>query len=175
MRRFMAGRRRGKGRRSPAAVYLRPPGALGELVFLTQCTRCGKCIEACLGGALKAARGDEWPGVGRQTPVLNPFDTPCNLCLHCIDACPTGALRHVQPSEVRMGTAQVNRRVCLNRKRPGRCANCIGACPFGKEVFQLKQAVPRIRAERCTGCGLCIAVCAVQPPAITMRRRPDTI
>jgi MauM/NapG family ferredoxin protein len=175
LRWFRAGRRRGKRRWSPATVYLRPPGALGELVFLTQCTRCGKCIEACTSGGLKLARGDEWPDVGRQTPVLNPFDTPCNLCLRCIDACPTGALRYVRPSEVRMGTAQVNQRLCLNRKRPGRCSNCIDICPFGSELFQFKQTMPRIRTERCTGCGLCVAACAVHPPAITIRRRPDTI
>jgi ferredoxin-type protein NapG len=46
----------------------RPPGALDEFDFLTKCTRCDKCIQACPENAiLKAGPG---AGLALNTPFL---------------------------------------------------------------------------------------------------------
>ena len=71
---------------------LRPPGALDEFDFLTKCTRCEKCIEACPQQAL--VKGGPDKGLGLNAPYFDPRAMPCFLCtdLPCIPACPDEAL-----------------------------------------------------------------------------------
>jgi len=70
------------------AHLIRPPGALDELSFLSACTRCDKCIEACPQDAL--IKADAKTGLAVGTPHIDPRRTPCFLCteLPCITACP---------------------------------------------------------------------------------------
>ena len=60
------------------AHLIRPPGALDELSFLSSCTRCDKCIEACPQDAL--IKADAKTGLAIGSPHIDPRRTPCFLC-----------------------------------------------------------------------------------------------
>lgn len=170
---------------------LRPPGALDEFAFLTACTRCEKCIEACPQQALVKAGPSA--GLGLNAPFLEPRSMPCFLCtdLPCITACPEGALvwptvRIVDgvdlrgPEAVRIGLAEVNPDLCLTYPREGReaeaCQVCVDRCPYPGVAIRMVEAAegpahPFVVEDRCTGCGLCMFGCPTQAPAITVKVR----
>lgn len=170
---------------------LRPPGALEEFAFLTACTRCDKCIEACPQDALLKAGPSA--GLALNTPYLEPRAMPCFLCteLPCVTACPEGALRWPRltlpdgtelegPRAVRMGLAEVDPERCLTyggRTRPGEaCAVCVDRCPYpGVAIRAVADEAgvlhPQVLEEACTGCGLCVFGCPTPQPAIRVAVR----
>lgn len=167
----------------------RPPGALEEFAFLTACTRCDKCIEACPQDALLKAGPSA--GLGLNTPYLEPRSMPCFLCteLPCITACEDGALRWPKllgpegdplegPVAVRMGLAVVDPERCLTHpgaeRAPEACQVCLDRCPYpGVALRMVDQAEgparPQVLEAGCTGCGLCVFGCPTPQPAITVR------
>jgi len=171
---------------------LRPPGALNELVFLTACTRCDKCIQACPQGSL--VRAPATAGIAMGTPQLIPRAMPCFLCeaLPCIKACPEKALEWPKlktedgaliegPEAVRIGVAHVKTSRCLTFETPSRqaerCRACIDRCPYpGKAIAlriygQSRIPHPEVIEEGCTGCGLCEFGCPAPQPGIIVRNR----
>src|SRR6185295_4881369 len=58
--------------------YVRPPGALPEMGFLTACTRCGACAPVCPVQAIKTVTPDG--GLAAGTPYLEPEQQPCIAC-----------------------------------------------------------------------------------------------
>lgn len=173
---------------------LRPPGALDELAFLTACTRCDKCKEACPQDAIMKAGPRH--GLALGTPYVDPRVMPCFLCtdLPCIPACPDGALiwpRVVRaeldplegPPAVRMGMARVKASLCLTHAREERealaCRTCVDRCPYpglalrldGPEDDPERIPHPVVGAEHCTGCGLCVFACPTPEPAIVVEPR----
>ncbi len=153
--------------------WLRPPGALPEADFLDKCTRCTDCLTACPHQSIRRL-GPEW-GAVEGTPAVIPEETPCYLCegLPCIPACTSGALLPVAPSEVRMGTALLNRDACyLASGQP--CDYCVHRCPLrGVAIRWGTDGLPVIDPQACSGCGVCAYLCpghalAIQPgPATT--------
>ena len=86
--------------------WLRPPGAVGEALFLERCTKCSDCVKACPHDSIVFHIDG--------TPVIFPDQVPCYLCedTPCIAACVTEALLPVAGTEeVRMGMAVVNHRL----------------------------------------------------------------
>ncbi len=73
----------------PKRRIIRPPGAVPEEQFLSLCTRCLKCQQACPVGGLAPVLITE-SIVAAGTPTRRKS---CCLCLQCAYACPTGALR----------------------------------------------------------------------------------
>jgi len=169
---------------------LRPPGALNELAFLTACTRCDKCIEACPQGSLR--RAPPGAGLAMGTPHIIPREMPCFLCesLPCITACPDGAL--VWPNiktqdnglkegaeAVRIGMARVKPSRCLTFDSPAReaerCRACIERCPYPGAAIRMyihgdsQISRPEVIEEGCTGCGLCEFGCPASLPGIVVR------
>ncbi len=73
---------------------LRPPGALGEDLFLASCIKCGQCLQVCPPQIIKLAGISQGFGIG--TPYITPRKGGCILCsgLPCVLACPTGSLDH---------------------------------------------------------------------------------
>ena len=70
------------GRRAERRVvrnrYMRPPGALQEIAFLTSCTRCGDCLEVCpVQAIIKVPTAG---GLAAGTPMIDPKLQP----LHCL-------------------------------------------------------------------------------------------
>ncbi len=136
------------------AAPLRPPGALPEGAFEEACTRCGLCVEACPPSAIVVKGGDPFP---RLVPAV----TPCELCpdLPCVRSCPTGALRPLPVTAVRIGTARVHTRLCLNGAAPGSCDHCLDQCPVPGALTPGPSGIPAVAEELCVGCGLCARHC----------------
>jgi MauM/NapG family ferredoxin protein len=165
-----------EGKRMVPGELIRPPGALPEDAFLNRCIRCGLCLRVCPTDMLQPALGHSgWAGF--QTPVAVPRSGPCEPgCTLCGSVCPSGAIRSLPEREkvwAKMGTAVVDRRKCLAWEWGERCLVCDEACPFGAVELSrepgLDVAVPRVREDRCTGCGACEFACpVVDRPAIAV-------
>lgn len=174
---------------------LRPPGALDELAFLTQCTRCDKCLRACPENAILRAPASA--GLAFKTPYLDPRSIPCFLCttLPCIAECEDGALVWPElkladgteiegPRAVRMGTARVKPGQCVTwasvEREARACRICVDRCPYPEEAIRIAPAPegetaghPVVEAEVCTGCGLCVFACPAEPAAIVVDPKRD--
>jgi ferredoxin-type protein NapG len=145
--------------------WLRPPGAVGEALFLERCTRCNDCAEACPHQSIQFDRRD-------GSPVIFPDEEPCRLCddFPCIAACATEALLPVEgPPGVRMGLAVVSHRLCTAGQG---CHACVPRCPT--QALSMDFAAMRLVVEngRCVGCGLCEQVCKTVNDKIAIRVTP---
>ncbi len=145
-----------------ASAPLRPPWALADDArFTAACTRCGDCVAACPERVLAAGDGG--------FPEIRFAERGCTLCGACADACTPQALRRtdgVPPWTLvpRIGEG------CLARRRI-ECRVCGEACDARALRFVPRLggvAQPELVAERCTGCGACVAPCPAS--AITMAR-----
>jgi len=161
--------------RAVAEERLRPPGSVGETEFSALCVRCGNCVRSCPTGIIQP---DLEPP--KLTALLTPslrFDTNHCLetCNRCGQHCPTGAIAALplaEKNEQRIGLAQIHNAGCL-LTLDKECNACSLICPrkaivedFSKETYT---AMVRVDANRCNGCGACVAVCpprviAVLPP-----------
>src|SRR3972149_2512086 len=143
--------------------YIRPPGAVEESGFLSRCTRCNECIKVCPHFSIMGMDSDVEYGIG--PPIIIPEITPCRLCpdLPCISACKDKALMPVDDiKNIRIGVALIDRTNCLANSgvTASLCRKCYTECPLKEEAIYLEDLRPVIRAERCTGCGICENVCA---------------
>ncbi|WP_053363005.1 4Fe-4S binding protein [Bacillus sp. FJAT-27251] len=132
--------------------FFRPPGASGEFAFLSSCTRCGRCKEACEEGAISLFTA----GAGAQlafTPFLDPNLTPCTMCGKCAEACGAGVLNPT--GRLQIGKARIIPDFCLAFQKIS-CDYCLRACP--EKALTLNNGSPEVNC-RCTGCGLCTASC----------------
>ena len=133
--------------------WLRPPGAVKELLFLERCTACGDCIEVCPHDSIQISKEDE-------RPEIFPGDTPCYLCddFPCITACETEALLPLNGgiTDVNMGTAKVNYRLCT---APGGCNACVAKCPTEAIQMDFSSFTITVDEGQCVGCGICEYVC----------------
>jgi MauM/NapG family ferredoxin protein len=172
---------------------LRPPGALDEFEFLTKCTRCDKCMKVCPENAIFRAGSNA--GLALGTPYIEPRSVPCFLCtaLPCITACEDGALVWPRrtlvdgtaiegPQAVRMGTARVKADRCMTWETPEAaaraCRICVDRCPYPEKALRIAEpgegetiGHPVVDADFCTGCGICVFSCPVEPVAIVVDPR----
>ena len=164
---------RAAGGTKPGAALLRPPGARPEAEFLAACIRCGQCVEACPFDSLQLATPGQ--GVVSGSPYVKAREVPCYLCqgyagLLCVDACPTDALRPVADlAEIRMGTAVIDRNICLAFNRVI-CRACWHICPFPNQAIVFDELLrPVVKEDACVGCGLCDHACPTEPSSIPIR------
>ena len=143
----------------PRQAWVRPPGALPESAFLSTCTRCTDCQEACPYDSIRRL-GPEF-GDAAGTPAVIPEESPCYLCedMPCIAACEPAALLPVKPSDVRMGLAVLKADDCyLSAGQP--CDYCMTRCPLKPEAIAAgSNGLPIIDASHCAGCGVCAYLC----------------
>lgn len=140
-----------------ARKAIRPPWGLPEPDFLTRCTRCGDCYEACQDQVLIKGDGG--------FPEIDFARGGCSMCGDCSTHCGAGAFRPPphEPADawmhrVRLGDSCMARRGVV-------CRTCGDVCDFRAIRFQLRvggAAMPLLDLSSCTGCGECIAVCPVQ-------------
>ena len=147
-------------------VALRPPGALNEEDFLSQCSRCGECVKVCPAQCIKI---DPNGVAGGGAPYIVPDDMPCVLCegLMCQNVCPTGAIQPTPLILVDMGTAEWREEFCA-RTRGEPCTVCIDQCPIGSKAIELVNGRVTVFDSGCTGCGVCQHYCPTSPKSIVV-------
>ncbi|MBN1303663.1 MAG: 4Fe-4S binding protein [Anaerolineales bacterium] len=146
---------------------LRPPGALPEDEFLNVCIACQECVRVCPTHGLQADfLGSGLSGIGM--PVLAPRLGGCSLgvsCNHlCQQVCPVDAILPVSQEGFKIGTAKVDRSLCLAWDQGVKCLVCVEACQYHAAIpFQGRVTV---NADKCVGCGFCESGCPVPGSAI---------
>ncbi len=136
------------GRRVP------PPYTHADTDFAA-CAACSApCVDACADetGVLVREEGG--------APYLDFARAGCTFCAACLEACPEGVL-----SEGRTPLARVwiETGSCLAHQGVV-CVACRQACGEDAVVFEGMMR-PRIDADACTGCGLCVPACPVEAVA----------
>jgi ferredoxin len=154
---------------------LRPPGAATESRFTGLCARCGNCLRACPERILHPDAGESGLS-GLLTPVVRFGPGYCRpQCTACGEACPSQAIARLTPGAKRyapIGLAVVVPRLCIAHTGEY-CVICSERCPEKAITEDISKGfpTPRVLAERCTGCGLCLLKCPapgalkVIPPA----------
>jgi ferredoxin-type protein NapG len=149
-----------------AASWIRPPGALPETEFLSTCTRCTACQEACPYQSIRRL-GPEM-GLVAGTPAIIPDESPCYLCedFPCVAACEPKALVAVARINVRMGLAVIAEARCYAAQGQP-CDYCVVRCPLRSTAIRFDdRGIPVIQESGCTGCGVCAYLCPAR--AITI-------
>ena len=137
--------------------FFRPPGSGPELEFLTSCTRCTKCAEACPEKIISMFPMQQGAKIA-NTPYIDPNVAPCTYCGLCIDSCPAGALSLNNMSlQKSIGTAEVHGLKCLAFKQV-MCDYCVRSCPVQGAISMVDDK-PSVNGQLCTGCGICVASC----------------
>lgn len=180
---------------------IRPPGAVSEPDFLARCIHCFLCGEVCPPGCIVFPAAIESPdtqldrpptGFVREepdppawrrpgTPWILPWKRGCTLCMACTEICPTGALAPVprppegELSQVRMGKAILDEKICLPWNRVSWCGACYTACPLKERAIRVDHQNRPTVLEGCVGCGLCVEMCPIKYKAIAVLPRfaPD--
>jgi ferredoxin-type protein NapF len=162
-RAFLLGRRN-----APKPAAIRPPWALRESEFVTQCSGCGDCVDACpegivIIGADKLAAIDFRQGEGQGEGL-------CTFCGACANACHDHAFLaaeercNITPWAWRATIGEA----CLTQQGI-MCQSCKDACPTGAITFRHQLggvAQPSLSLAQCDGCGGCVAPCPVS--AVTL-------
>ncbi len=148
---------------------IRPPGSLPEEEFVTTCVRCGECMKACLTNTLQPAVG-EGGLEALGTPVIVPRAGACTqLCNVCGRVCPTQAIEPFtveEKSHLYLGTASVDRSMCIAWVLGRECLVCDEACSYNaitQDVSEAGDKRPVVNERICVGCGICECVCPVEP------------
>jgi MauM/NapG family ferredoxin protein len=167
----------------PAATnrLIRPPGVIDEESFLSRCIRCSSCMRVCPTGGLQPALFEAGlKSIG--TPYLLPRIGHCEYnCNECGKVCPTSAIpkltleeKHKKP----LGTAGINRSICLPWAHGIPCIVCEEMCPVPEKAIRVTEETvinaygeetivqkPRVIPELCIGCGVCENMCPVSGEA----------
>ena len=154
------------------ADIIRPPAALTENEFTDRCVRCGNCMKVCITNGLQPVMLETGYS-GIWTPRLVPEIGYCEYqCTLCGRTCPTGAIPPLnleQKLKIRLGTAEVDRSICLPWAEGKECIVCQEHCPVPEKAIILDRegpvglGRPRISEELCVGCGICQNKCPVRP------------
>jgi ferredoxin-type protein NapF len=145
---------------------IRPPGALPEGEFMRTCVRCGECMKSCPTNTLQPCLWESGL-TGLWSPKMDLRFAPCDQnCNVCGKVCPTQAIRSVSLEEkthAKVGTAVLNRDLCLVWAQNKLCLICDEICPYNAIVFRTVEGYrrPVVIASRCNGCGFCEQRCPV--------------
>lgn len=166
--------RGGKGKADSGKNVIRPPASLNEKDFLERCVRCGNCMKVCPTNGLQPAlleSGFEGIWTPRLVPEIGYCEYNCTLCGQ---VCPTRAIKKVTLAEkhaTKLGTAQVDRSICIAWSKNQSCLVCEEHCPVSQKAIKADSTVtadnwvgkPVVVEELCVGCGICQTKCPVRP------------
>lgn len=145
-----------------------PPGAVDVSAFNVKCVACGRCIEACRGGCLKASVSLRRLGQPEMDFRKGPCLSGCGYA--CAAACPTGALVYpgdLPHKDVHVGYAVWEKDLCIRTTDGVPCTACSRKCPVG--AIHIVEGFPVVDKDACIGCGACEHVCPSRPmPAIVV-------
>lgn len=128
---------------------LRPPWALRGAAFVSACTGCVACVDACPEQVLVLRKGKA---------VFDPERGECTFCHACVDACAPGALCD-EEAVAPWGYRAIVDDACLGA-RGVVCASCRDTCPQSAILIPpAARGAAQINQDACTGCGACVAVC----------------
>lgn len=163
-RAFLSG---GQGGNAP----IRPPYTkLNEMVFFDACTGCGDCIEACPEDLLLSGY--------QGRPEVDFTNSYCTFCGACAQSCSHGILvspsQDEAPSQSRAWPLKVHVTSQCLEARAVACRACESSCGYDAMRFRPQlggRTALIIDADRCTGCGECLASCPVQ--ALSIQADPE--
>jgi len=164
-------KRTGRGR---DAGLIRPPAALKEKDFVDRCIRCGNCMKVCPTNGLQPSllqAGAEGIWTPHLVPEIGYCEYQCNLCGN---VCPTGAIEKLSVEEKmrrKLGTARVDRTMCIAWAQDKECIVCEEHCPVANKAIKIDEKVaggkvvkrPVVDKDLCVGCGICQNKCPVRP------------
>ncbi|MBO7544047.1 MAG: 4Fe-4S binding protein [Bacteroidales bacterium] len=144
--------------------------------FYDKCTACQLCITKCPNGVLRPSTDITrlmQPEMGYENGWCRPE------CVRCSEVCPTGAIEKITPEEktsIHIGTAKVDRSLCVVETKGVHCGNCARHCPTGAITMVASDPddpdslkIPAVNEELCIGCGACEFLCPSRPvSAITV-------
>jgi len=140
-------------------------------------------MKVCPTNGLQPASDQAGPE-GFWTPVLVPRIGYCEYyCSLCTQVCPTGAIKELrirEKTEVRIGSAWINKDRCLPYALGQPCNVCEEKCPTSPKAIRMMEAetplpdgsveypqFPVVDLDLCIGCGICETKCPVtDDPAI---------
>ena len=107
-------------------------------------------------------------------PEMSYTDGYCRPeCTVCSEVCPAGAILPIAPAEkifFHIGTASVDRSLCVVETQGVSCGNCARHCPAEAILMvplnpgdpeSLK--IPAVNETLCIGCGACENLCPSRP------------
>lgn len=149
---------------------LTPPGSHSARHFYQHCTACQLCVANCPNKVLRPSTDLErlmQPEMGYENGYCRPE------CVKCAEVCPAGAIRSLSPAEksrIHIGTATVDRSLCVVEKDGVKCGNCARHCPAGAIMMVRLDKddpesllIPAVDESRCIGCGACENLCPSRP------------
>ncbi|MDD3674609.1 MAG: ferredoxin-type protein NapF [Thauera propionica] len=142
-----------RGRVRAVAPAMRPPWAREEHDFISSCTRCDICIDACPTAILVRADGG--------FPAVDFSLGECTFCGECVTRCAPRALLRRAEGEAPWALKASIGQACL-AEAGVECRVCGESCPTGAIRFRPRiggVALPQLDADTCTGCGACFASC----------------
>ncbi|MCP3876420.1 MAG: 4Fe-4S dicluster domain-containing protein [Desulfobacteraceae bacterium] len=157
----------------PGKAPVMPPGSLGFDHFTKTCTACHLCVSVCPTQVLKPTLMG-YGLSGLMLPQLSFQKARCDFnCNACGKSCPTGAVTSLPLKEkqlTQIGTASLNKELCVVHIKKKHCGACGEACPTHAifPVEDKKVIFPEINLEYCIGCGACEHACPTDPNAIVV-------
>ena len=153
---------------------IRPPGVKNEREFLNKCIRCGNCMKICPTNGLQPAifeSGLAGIWAPHLVPEIGYCEYNCNLCGN---VCPTGAIPKLslaQKQEQKLGTAFIDKNICLPWSQNKECIVCEEHCPVPSKAIKTYEEViegkkirkPYVDISLCVGCGICQNKCPTRP------------
>ena len=94
-------------------------------------------------------------------------------CVKCSQVCPAGAIKPItraEKTQFHIGTATINRDLCVVETDGVSCGNCARHCPVGAIMMVRKNPqdrrspmIPTVDEAKCIGCGACENLCPARP------------
>ncbi|MBY7959423.1 ferredoxin-type protein NapF [Vibrio fluvialis] len=144
-------KRRLFARRSVDTSKVRLPWIANPESFIDDCTRCGRCRDACEMKIIVNGDGGY--------PTVDFHIDECTFCYQCAEVCPEPIFLP-QTNTAWLAKAAIKDQ-CL-AKQNVECRSCGETCDPMAIQFQLqagKVAQPIIHLDECTGCGACVSLC----------------